>query len=65
LKQQKSDLKEQLEPKDAKQKGSKNVPTLAKWKEEMLELIKDSPSIKKLLKQTRDQNQADARVIEL
>ena len=31
----------------------------------MLELIKDSPSIKKLLKQTRDQNQADARVIEL
>jgi hypothetical protein len=65
LKQQKSDLKEQLEPKDPKQKGNKNVPVLAKWKEEMLELIKDSPSIKKLLKQTRDQNQADARVIEL
>jgi hypothetical protein len=56
-------LKEQLEPKDPKQKIIKNVP--AKWKEEMLELIKDAPSIKKLLKQTRDQNQAETQVIEL
>lgn len=55
LKQQKSELKEQLQPdpKDAKQKG-KSVPSLPKWKEDMLELIKDSPAIKKLLKQTKE-----------
>jgi hypothetical protein len=58
-------LKEQLEPKDPKQRGNKSVPVIAKWKEEMLELIKDSPSLKKLLKQTKEQNYTDARVIEL
>ena len=31
----------------------------------MLELIKDSPALKKLLKQTREQNNVDAKVIEL
>jgi hypothetical protein len=31
----------------------------------MLEHIKDSPSLKKLLKQTKEHNYTDARVIEL
>ena len=31
----------------------------------MIELIKDSPALKKLLKQTKEQNAADAKVIEL
>jgi hypothetical protein len=51
LKQQKTDLKEQLQPdpKDPKQKA-KSALALPKWKEDMLELIKDSPALKKLLK---------------
>ena len=55
LKQQKTDLKEQLQPdpKDAKLKA-KNAVVIPKWKEEMIELIKDSPALKKLLKQTKE-----------
>ena len=67
LKQQKTDLKDQLQPDTSKDPKSKNKsgPVLLKWKEEMLELIKDSPALKKLLKQTREQNTSDAKVIEL
>lgn len=64
LKQQKTELKEQLQP-DPKQKQKGGAAALPKWKEEMLEMLKDSPSLKKLLKSTRDQNTTDSKVIEL
>jgi len=43
----------QPDPKDTKLKA-KNAVVIPKWKEEMLELIKDSPALKKLLKQTKE-----------